>query len=241
MIFEHKLFDSFKKVNYLFKYRRNLSNNYPELNVNYLCNPVNLRFIEKNIANRKGIGNIKLVNELKTQLDRINENDSQFQAIRHDFHNELLKIPNNTHPDIENLGDQPKLIKLVNEKRSFDFKPFDFHEITKRLRLVRTDKLGQVCGSRGYFLLGDLAELETALINYFLAKLKEQQFDLISVPDLLHRSTIESCGMNTRGERNQVHYKKYEKQQLISVFRFIPSIVMNTKAICVSQAPRKWP
>lgn len=201
---EHKLTLLGRKLKYLYKIQRFLSNSSPELNISYLCNPDNIPYIEQNIAKRKGVGDIKLVNELKSELDRMNESHSNFQIIRQNFYDELLKIPNDTHPDINNLGDEPKMIKLVNKKRVFDFKPLEFYEITKRLRLARTDQLGNVCGPKSYYFLGQLAQLESALINYFLRKLREKQFDLISVPDLLHRNTIESCGMNTRGERNQV-------------------------------------
>ncbi|CAH1971676.1 unnamed protein product [Acanthoscelides obtectus] len=51
-----------------------------------------------------------------------------------------------------------------------------------------------------------MAELEHALVNYFLENLiVNHGFELISVPDILPRDVIERCGMKTRGERNQVY------------------------------------
>ncbi|KAJ8961476.1 hypothetical protein NQ318_014724 [Aromia moschata] len=49
-----------------------------------------------------------------------------------------------------------------------------------------------------------MAELEQALINYCVEKLILNGFQFVSVPDILPRLVIESCGMHTRGDRNQV-------------------------------------
>lgn len=46
---------------------------------------------------------------------------------------------------------------------------------------------------------------EQALIQYAVSKLLANKFKLITVPDILPARIIESCGMNTHGERNQVY------------------------------------
>lgn len=52
--------------------------------------------------------------------------------------------------------------------------------------------------------MGEMAEMERALINYTVQRLLKNGFNLISVPDILHRDVIEGCGLNTRGKRSQV-------------------------------------
>lgn len=175
-----------------------------QLDEDYLCNPLHTESIQQNIASRKGVGDIKLVTQLKTKLDQSNKNSNSYEDIRKKFYEELFRIPNKTHPDVFKHGEEPKLVKLVNEKKKFTFKHKDFHEITKRLNLVRTEHLGNVCGSKGYYIMGEMAELEQALVNYFVSKLLRNGFELISVPDILPKDIIESCGMNTNGERDQV-------------------------------------
>lgn len=51
---------------------------------------------------------------------------------------------------------------------------------------------------------GPLAELEDALVRYALDAVRNSGFQLISVPDIIYPHVIESCGMKTRGERDQV-------------------------------------
>lgn len=176
----------------------------PELDLKYLCDPKNIPEISKNITNRKGIGNIQLVHELRKKLESLNQTDNSYKLLKTQLESELLKIPNRTHPEVSHYGDEPKILKEVGTKPP-DFPYLQFQEITKKLRLVRTDQLGNFSGGKSYYLLGEMAELEHALVRYVTAKLLVNKFELISVPDILPRSVIEGCGMNTRGARTQVY------------------------------------
>nr|XP_023018860.1 serine--tRNA ligase, mitochondrial [Leptinotarsa decemlineata] len=200
-----KIYLNFKNIGIL---RRQLSSwqiKSRQLKVDFICNPQNASVIQENINKRKGIGNITLVNDLKQKLNQFDSNSSNYEALQKEFQMELSRIPNETHPDIIDYGDEAKLLKFVNEKKNFKIPPKEFNEIAKRLNLVRTEQLGNLCGSRAYYVLGELAELEQSLLNYFTKKLLQNGFELLSVPDILPREIIESCGMNTRGERNQVY------------------------------------
>ncbi|KAK4881291.1 hypothetical protein RN001_004610 [Aquatica leii] len=177
----------------------------PELDIEYLCNHKNTEEISKNIAARKGIGNINLVLELKKTLDGTSSTSKEYPTIKQQFLEELRKIPNKTHPSISSLENEPRTVKTIGVPKVFNFKPWEFDEITKRLHLVRTEQLGNVAGNRCYYLMGDMALLEQALIKYTVSNLLKQNFQLISVPDILHRNIIEACGLNTRGERTQVY------------------------------------
>lgn len=175
-----------------------------ELDDKYLFNTDNIKDIEDNISQRKSIGNIRLVNELYEKLKGLKTNDPQYQSVKAQLDKECTRIPNRTHPDIIPYVDTPKLVKYIGSKRVFDFPHKEFYEISKRLKLVRTEQLGSLAGSRTYYLLGQMAELEQALVRYFVKNLLQSQFQLVSVPDIVPRDLVESCGMNTKGARTQV-------------------------------------
>ncbi|KAB0800481.1 hypothetical protein PPYR_06221 [Photinus pyralis] len=176
----------------------------PELDLKYLCNLEHLDEINSNIKARKGVGDISLVLKLKENLSNLTSVDHNYEKVRRQFYDELLKIPNRTHPSVAHLN-EPITVSTTGEKKTFDFKPREFYEICKRLNFVRTDQLGNVAGSRSYYLLGDMAELEKALISYTVSHLLDENFELVSVPDILHRDIIEACGLNTHGDRTQVY------------------------------------
>ncbi|XP_066150686.1 serine--tRNA ligase, mitochondrial [Euwallacea fornicatus] len=176
-----------------------------QLDEKYLLDPDNIHKIDDNTNHRKSRGNIKLIHELYNKLKSVKCTNSSYAEIKKLFDNECLEIPNKTHPDVFQYGNSPKLVKYVGQKRKFEFPHKEFSEIAKSLNLVRTDQLGNLSGSRSYYLLGQMAELEQALVRYFAGNLVKNGFQLVSVPDILPRSVVESCGMSTRGERTQVY------------------------------------
>lgn len=177
----------------------------PELDLDYLCNTDNKNEIKFNIDNRKGVGDIDKLLELHYKIKSLNADSPQYENIHEEFLAEANKIPNKSHPDVRKYGEKPKLIKVLGHCPTYDFKPKLFDFLTKRLHLVRNDNISNFTGHRSYFFMGQLADLESALIKWSLNKLIDRGFKVISVPNILNRNIIEACGMATRGVRSQVY------------------------------------
>lgn len=119
---------------------------------------------------------------------------------------ELSRIPNLTDPKVlEYQDNEPVILKVKNDQPKYDYEPQEFSQLASKLKLIKTDRLGPVTGSRSYILLGDLAELEQALIRYTLTELLKHKFKLVSVPDILPSQVIERCGLISDGERRLVY------------------------------------
>lgn len=160
-----------------------------------MCNPANRDLIAKNIGKRKSSGNIDRV------LEFYKNSQSSVELAK-----ELSRIPNLTDPRVlEYPNDEPCILKTKNDIRNFDFEPQEFSQLASKLKLLRTDRLGPVTGSKSYILMGDLAEMEQALITYSLKELKSHNFQLVSVPDILPSQVIERCGLISDGERRLVY------------------------------------
>ena len=175
-----------------------------ELDFNYLCNPNNTPEIKVNIERRKGSGDITQVLSLYDSY--LNSDPAHKENIYSKLAEEAFKIPNRAHPDILSMTKEPRVVREVGQKTNFEHKPLKFEDIARKNNLVRTENITNFTGPRSYFLLDQLALLEEALIQYSLNSLLLKGFELISVPDILPRQIIESCGMETRSERNQVIY-----------------------------------
>jgi len=128
---------------------------------------------------------------------------------------EALKIPNDTHPEPFKYDQNPVEVRFCGEKPSFSFKPKEFSELTDKINILHHKRLTPYCGNRSYFLLDGLSELEHALVRYAIDSIRKKGFQLVSVPDLLHHKIIESCGMDTKGPRNQV-------SQIVHFFALTP-------------------
>lgn len=187
-------------------YKNFVENNRPvqsDLDFTYLCSSENTVDIKRSMQIRKATGNIDKVIELYNELLQCKFLEKRNQ-IEQELISEASKIPNRSHPSLRALKDVPKIVKSVSSSREWPFKPLTFEVLVKKLNLLKNEYLTNLTGPRSYFLTDGLSALEEALIQYTLKNLLERKYRLVSVPDLLPRTTIESCGMETRGERTQV-------------------------------------
>ncbi|XP_077288203.1 seryl-tRNA synthetase, mitochondrial [Arctopsyche grandis] len=197
----------FKMYNKFTRLYSTFPKHFPEFNFDYLCNENNFEHIKNNIEMRKGVGDIAKVCQLYNDL--LNKSiDSTRDKLTNDLNEEAKKIPNETHPDVRKYGTEPKIVKFINEAPTYTdktYKPFEFSQITRKLHILRTDNLGNFTGHRSYFLIDSLAELEEALLKYSIGNLVKKGFSLVSVPDILPKYLIESCGMIVAGDRPQIY------------------------------------
>lgn len=132
----------------------------PEYDEAFLTNPENLQQIEDNIKRRKGIGNIKLIQELAEKLNSDILKPNERHDIDKKLQQEMRMIPNLTHPDVLDYGDEPKVIRLHNtDKYKYFFEPKEFSDITSKLNIMRMEHLGNFSGHKSYYLMSDLADL----------------------------------------------------------------------------------
>lgn len=130
-----------------------------------LKDPKNISEIDKNIKIRKGVGDIHLVHDIINKLSDVNLSSSEKINQQKLLQDELKKIPNNTHPDVIDYGEHPKLVSYFNEKPKFKHNLLEFSEICKKLNLLRTDYLGNFSGHKSYYLMSDLAELVNIIVE----------------------------------------------------------------------------
>lgn len=176
----------------------------PVFDVAYYCNPANRQEIQENVRKRKCKGDIDRVLDLNEQLSKLNINSDSYKNLKEELWNKLFKLPNNLHNSIKDLEGKPLLLRNIGIKKKFNFKPKEFSEISKHLHLARNDHLSNFTDNRSYFFMGQLAEMESALVKFSLKNLLSRGFQLISAPDIINRQIIESCGMETEGDRTQV-------------------------------------
>lgn len=112
--------------------------------------------IEIDILKRKNGGKIQLIQDLINQLK---SNAPNKEVLHSMLQQELKKLPNKTHPDVIDYGEEPHEKGFYNNKPTFSFQPKQFSEICKKNNLLRMEHLGNFTGTKTYYLMKDLAEL----------------------------------------------------------------------------------
>ncbi|KAK6635384.1 hypothetical protein RUM44_000635 [Polyplax serrata] len=175
-----------------------------EFDYEYITNPVNRKQIENNIKHRKNVGDINRLLELDDQF-RAEKCPGKRETLWQSLLTEANSLPNKTHPTVQGYEGRPKVLKC-SEHVVHSFLPKTFMELAKDLRLLRTEDLATVTGSRSYYFIGDLAELEFALIKFTISRLLKKNFNVVSVPDILPAEVLERCGMTQNSMQTQVYY-----------------------------------
>lgn len=82
---------------------------------------------------------------------------------------------------------------------------------------VDFERGAKVAGAKFYYLKGDLALLENALLQYGLSKVLEYGFTFMTVPDMVSSRVLEGCGFNPRSsEQSDEYYIEGEDLAMIA-------------------------
>ncbi len=101
----------------------------------------------------------------------------------------LLRLPNILHESVPFGKDESEnvVVKIVGKPPKFDFKPKSHVEIALNLGLIDFDRAAKVAGHGFYYLKGDLARLDYAIMNYTIDFLRKRGYTLIEPPLMMRK------------------------------------------------------
>ncbi len=85
-------------------------------------------------------------------------------------------------------------IRRIGTPRTFDFTPRPQWDLLDMNGWWMPEKIGNICGTRTYCLVGELAELEMAVQTYVIQKLISKGFTYIECPSVTKPQTIFNAG-----------------------------------------------
>ncbi|MDD3774306.1 MAG: serine--tRNA ligase, partial [Patescibacteria group bacterium] len=150
----------------------------------------------------------ELIKEAKVLKEETDCLEKALEEVAPKLKDELLKVPNITHPEapIGKGEEDNKVIEEIGKKPEFPFEPKGFDQLMSDLDLIDFERGAKVAGQKFYYLKGDGALLEFALINYALDLLVKEGFTPYITPDLASGKIIEGAGFAPRGPEAQIYY-----------------------------------
>jgi seryl-tRNA synthetase len=148
-----------------------------------------------------------LIAESRRIKEVIPEREAELQAVEGRLREEMLKIPNMTHPDSPIGKDDTENVELrrVGESPTFDFELKDHVELGEALDIIDFEAGTKVAGSKFYFLRGDAVLLELGLVRYALDMLIERGYEPTITPDLARDEALVGTGFIPRGPETQIY------------------------------------
>ena len=148
-----------------------------------------------------------LIAESRRMKEQIPEMEVQLAAVEGRLREEMLKIPNMTHPDSPIGRDDTENVEIrrSGEPPTFSFEPKDHVELGESLGIIDFEAGTKVAGSKFYFLRGDAVLLELGLVRYALDKLIAHGYEPTITPDLARDEALVGTGFIPRGPETQIY------------------------------------
>ncbi len=153
--------------------------------------------------------------EIKLELKELEEKLKQEEVSLNDLLNEIPNIPLKGVP--VGKGEEGNVeIKKWGEPRKFDFVPNNHLDIGKKLGILDFETGSKVAGSQFYYLYGDGALLELALVQYAFNLLSKEGFTPVITPDVAKSRYYLGTGYSPRGKEAQTYKIEGEDLGLIA-------------------------
>ncbi|MCL1785945.1 MAG: serine--tRNA ligase [Alphaproteobacteria bacterium] len=148
------------------------------------------------IAAADACGRAPLVAESKKIGAEIADDEAALKSAEVEL-NDLLhrvpQIPSSTSP-VGPDSTSNVVTKTVGEPAKFDFTPRAHYEILDMNNWWMPEKIAEICGSRTYCLMGEVAELDLAIQTFVIQKMIARGFKFIQVPSIVRPQMIFDAG-----------------------------------------------
>jgi seryl-tRNA synthetase len=148
-----------------------------------------------------------LIAESRSTKERIPEKETELAEVEGRLREEMVGIPNMTHPDAPIGKDDSENVEIRRwgEIPQFGFEPKDHVELGESLGIVDFDAGAKTTGSKFYFLRGDAVLLELGLVRYAMDRLIERGYEPTITPDLARDEALVGTGFSPRGPETQIY------------------------------------
>ena len=133
--------------------------------------------------------------EMKKVSDEVKHLDEELRIVDEEIEKELYYIPalpDDKTPHGKSADDNVE-VKVIGEKKQFDFKVKDHVELSRKLDILDFERGAKISGSGFALYKGKGATLERALINYMLDTHIANGYREVLTPVLVNRASMEAA------------------------------------------------
>jgi len=140
---------------------------------------------------REGKDAAAMIEEMGKLASTVKEMELKAGEAELQVQNLLLTLPNKTHSSVPvgASADDNKMIKTIGEPRKFSFKPKEHWEIGEKLGILDFERASKVTGTRFTFLKAGAAQMERALIQFFMDLHSQKHGYTEMIPPYMANST----------------------------------------------------
>ena len=157
----------------------------------------------------------ELIEEGKKIKAELAELEEKLSEVEGRLSTMVKAVPNVIFDDVPLGGEECSVeVKKWGENHTTGVDHLDY---AVRRDWVDFERGAKVAGAKFYYLKGDLALLENALLQYGMSKVLEHGFTYMTVPDMVSSRVLEGCGFNPRtSEQSDEYYIEGEDLAMIA-------------------------
>ena len=165
--------------------------------------------LSKSVGAAKGEEKAKLLESSKELAATVKASDAKRAEFEERAQKLFMGLANLVDPGAP-VGGEADFVVLeeIGRPTKFDFEPKDHVELGKILGAIDTERGAKVSGSRFYYLTGNGALLEFALINFAIATAVKAGFIPVIPPVLVKPPAMEGTGFLGQAAENVFHLEE---------------------------------
>lgn len=165
--------------------------------------------LSKLVASASGVEKLKFLDNSKVLSAKVKAADSKLSELEELTKDHIMQLSNVLDPAAP-IGKEADFVVIENvgTPPNFDFQIRDHVEIGKLLGAIDTERGAKVAGSRSYYLTGQGAMLEFALVNFAIASASKAGFTPVIPPVLVNPAAMEGTGFLGQAAENVYHLEK---------------------------------
>ena len=147
-------------------------------------------------AEKDSIRRNQLIEEMRAVKEDIKEKEEKLKTVVEEWQKLMLQVPNVPDISVPNGKSEEDNVEILawGKKPEFNFKPKDHVELMVNLNMVDFERGTKVHGFRGYFLVGEGAELSWAVWNYARDFFKSKNFIPFIAPVIVRKQNLYGTG-----------------------------------------------
>lgn len=183
----------------------------------------------------------ELLAQAKAIPEKVKKIEEKVETLEREINEILLKIPNIISPETPIGKDASENVEIKKKGviRSFDFPVKNHVELLEALDLVNWNASATVAGSGFYYLKGNLALLNQALIRFTIDSMAEKGYMYIEPPLMLNEAAI-FASMDKAAIEQSVYSVKGEDLNLIGTAEQSLLALHANDAIPETEMPKRY-
>jgi len=181
-----------------------------------------------------------LLAEMKALAASLKKGEPELRRREEELQEALELIPNPPDPSApDGAGEEENtVLKTVGDPRSFPFEPLDHLDLGEERGWIDVKRAARAAGARFAYLLGDLVDLEMALVRFALDTLKEEGFQPVVPPILVREAAMYGTGFFP-ADRNEIYKIEGEDAYLVGTSE-VSLAALHMDEILEGDLPRRY-